>query len=121
MGYPMLPLTATRTASLGSDAKPSNAGAFWRLYAWGAGAALALIIAVMAGRTDLGAQRASAAVNAMLSPPPSPDQQLTEQMSAWSSAFDKQMRRQAEVIRALAEQRDGLANKVTALEQQVGE
>jgi hypothetical protein len=121
MGQGMLPATPSRTVSLGSGAKPTDARAFWQLYAWGAGAALALIIAVVAGRTDLGAQRASAAVAAMLSPPPSPDQQLTEQMTAWSASLDKQMRRQAEIIRALAEQRDSLTDKVGALERQLSE
>jgi hypothetical protein len=111
----------SRAVSLGSDANSSNLRTFWRLCAWGAGAVAALVVAVMAGRTELGAQRAHAALAAMLSPPPSPDQQLSDQMAAWSSGFDKQMRRQAEIIRTLTEQRDGFAEKVGALERQINE
>jgi hypothetical protein len=111
----------SRAVSLGSDANTSNVRIFLRLCAWGAGAAVALGVAVMAGRTELGAQRAHAALTAMLSPPPSPDQQLSDQMAAWSSGFDKQMRRQAEITRTLTEQRDGFAEKVGALERQVNE
>ncbi len=117
----MLTASPSRAVSLGSDANTSNLRTFWRLYAWGAGAVLALVVAVMAGRTELGAQRAHAVLTAMLSPPPSPDQQLSEQMAAWSSGFDKQMRRQAEIIRTLTEQRDGLADNMGALERQVNE
>jgi hypothetical protein len=117
----MLTASPSRAVPLGSDANTSNLRTFWRLYAWGAGAALALIVAVMAGRTELGAQRAHAVLAAMLSPPPSPDQQLSDQMAAWSNGFDKQMRRQAEIIRTVTEQRDGLADKVGALERQVNE
>jgi len=117
----MLTASPSRAVSLGSDANSSNLRTFWRLYAWGAGAVLALVVAVVAGRTELGAQRAHALLTAMLSPPPSPDQQLSDQMAAWSSGFDKQMRRQAEIIRTLTEQRDGLADKLGALERQVNE
>jgi hypothetical protein len=117
----MLTASPSRAVSLGSDANTSNLRTFWRLNAWGAGAALALVVAVMAGRTELGAQRAHAVLTAMLSPPPSPDQQMSDQMAAWSSGFDKQMRRQAEIIRTLTEQRDDLADKVGALERQVNE
>jgi hypothetical protein len=66
----MLTASPSRAVSLGSDANPSNLRTFWRLYAWGAGAVLALVVAVMAGRTELGAQRAHAVLTAMLSPAP---------------------------------------------------
>jgi hypothetical protein len=114
-------LSATRIVPLAADANLSTSPAFWRLFAWGAGATLALVVAIMAGRTELGAQRVHAALTAMFSAPPSPDQQLSEQMTAWSNGFDKQMRRQAEIIRMLGEQRDSLADKVGALERQLSE
>jgi hypothetical protein len=94
---------------------------FLRLCAWGSGATLALVIAVAAGRTELGAQRAHAALAAMLSGPATPDRQLSEQMLAWSNGFDQQMRRQAEIIRALTEQRDDLTEKVSAIERQIND
>jgi hypothetical protein len=111
----------SRAISLGTGANPIDSRALLRLSAWGAGAALGLIVAVMAGRTELGAVRAHAALTAWLSPPPSPDQQMSEQMMALSSGFDKQMRRQAEIVSALEEQRDSLADKVSALEHQIGD
>jgi len=111
----------SRALPSGSGANVTNSRLFLKLCAWGAGAALALVAAVAAGNTELGAQRARAAMNVMLSRPPGPDQQMSEQMSALSGEIDRQMRRNAEVIRVLAEQRDGLAEKVGLLERRITE
>ena len=111
----------SRTVSLGPGASLINSRPFLQLCAWGAGAALALIVAVAAARTDLGAERARAAMTAMLSPPQSPDRQLSAQIATLSGEFDQQMRRHAEAIRALAEQRDSLSDKVGTLERQINE
>jgi hypothetical protein len=111
----------SRAISLGAGANLIDSRALLRLCAWGSAAVVALIVAVMAGRTELGAERAHAALTAMLSPPPGPDLPMSEQLTALSSGVDKQMRRQAEVITALAEQRDSLADKVSALEHQINE
>jgi hypothetical protein len=46
---------------------------------------------------------------------------MSEQMLALSGEFDKQMRRHAEMIGTLAEQRDSLADKVGFLERQINE
>ncbi len=95
------------------------------LAAWGVAAATALAVVVVAGRTELGAQRAQAALMAMFSPPPSPDQhadqQLSSQMIAWSQGVEKQFRRQSDIIETLTEQRDRLADKVAAMDHQLGE
>jgi hypothetical protein len=56
----------TRAVPSGAGERAVNARQFLRLLAWGAGAALALVIAVTAGRTELGAKRAHAALMAML-------------------------------------------------------
>jgi hypothetical protein len=117
----MLVASPSRAISLEAGENIVNSRALLRLCAWGSGAMLALVVAVMAGRTELGAQRAHAALTAWFSPPPSPDQQMSEQMMALSSGFDKQMRRQAEVIGTLAEQRDSLDDKVGALERQLSD
>jgi hypothetical protein len=91
-----------------------------RLLAWGAGATLALAAAVAAGRTELGTERAQSALAAMQGTK-SVAKDQSSQVVAWSSAVDAQMRRQGEVIRNLAEQRDGLVDKVGAMERQVTE
>jgi hypothetical protein len=114
----------SRAVSFGTDPRAFNARMFLRLCAWGSGAALALVIAVAAGRTELGARRAHAALTAMLSGPATPDQQfsdLSERMTAWSDGLDQRMRGQAETIRALTDERDDQAAKLSALERQIGE
>ena len=111
----------SRAVSLGSGANIINSRVFLRLCAWGSGAAFALVVAVAASRTELGVQRARAAMTAMLTPPQSPDQQMSAQISTLSGEFDKQMRRHAEMIRTLAEQRDSLVDKVGLLEHQIDE
>ncbi len=114
-------LSPSRAASLARDEKALNVRMFAKLVAWGAAALVALIVAVAAERTELGSQRAHASLTAMLNPPAEPDQQVSEQMMAWSEGFDKQMHRQAEVIVALTQERDALTEKITGLERQVGD
>jgi len=111
----------SRAVSLGPGANIINSRPFLKLCAWGVGAALALVAAVAAGNTELGALRARAAMTAVLSPPAGPDRKTSEQISALSGEFDRQMRRHAEMIRILAEQRDDLTGKVGMLERQINE
>jgi hypothetical protein len=118
-------LSPTRATSLAKDGSGFNGRMFVRLCAWVSAAMVALVIAVAAGRTELGSERAHAALVAMLSPPAASDrrsdQQLSEQMMAWSESVDKQMRRQAEAIRTLTEDRQALLEKLGAMERQVGD
>jgi hypothetical protein len=93
---------------------------YLRLFAWGAGATLALAVAVAAGRTEPGTERVQSALAAMLGTKPVAKDSSSD-VVARSSAVDAQMRRQADVIRDLAEQRDGLADKVGAMERRVTE
>jgi hypothetical protein len=64
-----------------SRAVSSGAGhkspAFLQLCAWGSAAALALAVAVVAGRTELGAKRAHAALDAILGAPVEPGEIAT--------------------------------------------
>jgi len=80
-----------------------------------------LCIAIMVGRTELGSQRAHAAFAAFVSPPASVDRPLSDQMMAWASGFDKQMQRQAEIIRALAQERTALAGRLDTMERAIGD
>jgi len=111
----------SRAVLLGPGANLITSRAFLLLCAWGTGATVALAVAVAAGRTDLGDQRARAAITAIFSPPQSPDQQMSGQMSALSVEFDKQTRRHADLIRTLTEQRDSLADRQGLLEHQIRE
>lgn len=111
----------SRAVSSGSSTSIANLRPFLVLGAWGVGAALALMAAVVAARTDLGGQRLQAAIAAILSPPAGPDQRVSEQISALSGALEKQMRRQADMMRSLAEQHDAVAQRVGVLERQLNE
>lgn len=113
----MLIAGPSRTEPSPSIAKTRSALLPW---AWGAGAALALVAAVTAGRTDLGSQRARAAVTAMLSPPHT-EQQASRRISALSGEQDDEMRRQAEMLQALTEQRDRLGERLGVLERRIDE
>jgi hypothetical protein len=111
----------SRAVPSGGGEHAVNTRLFLRLLAWGVGAALALVIAVAAGRTELGAKRAHAALTAMLSDPTPAEPQISERLTAWSNGVDAEMRRQAETVRAVAGQRDNLAEKVAAVERQLGD
>ena len=100
--------------------KGLDAGHYLRLLAWGAGAVLAITLAVAAVRTELGTERAHLALSDVLGTRPVAKDE-SSQFVAWSNAVDAQIRRQADVIRDLGEQRDGLADKVAFLERQVTE
>jgi hypothetical protein len=110
-----------RAVPSGGGEHAVNTRLFLRLLGWGTGAALALVIAVAAGRTELGAKRANAALMAMLSSPEPAQPPISERLAAWSNGVEQEMRRQAETIRAITDQRDVLAEKVAAVERQVGD
>jgi hypothetical protein len=117
-----MPTTSpSRAVSLESSANVINSRSLLLLCAWGTAAALAVVAAVAAGRTELGDLRLRAAMDAILSPPQSPDRQLSGQISTLSGQFDKEMRRQADMIHTLTEQRNGLLDRVGRLERQLNE
>jgi hypothetical protein len=110
---------------------------WWGLAGWSGGAILAVAAVVAALRTEVGIERARADFAAVTNPKASQDlrgQNIRDQesraptsppasdkLAAWSGGVDQQLRHQAEVIRSLAEQRDGLADKVGAMERQLNE
>ncbi len=115
----------TRAVPLIADDRDFGKLKILPLFAWGLGAAIALGFAVVAARTEVGAQRAHAVLVNMLSPPASADQraeqQLSGQMVAWSQGVEKQFRRQSDIIQSLTEQRDTLSDKVTAMERHLND
>lgn len=117
----MLALRPLSSVAFAAQTNLSIARLSLRLSAWACAAMLALVLALAAGRTELGAQRAHAALTAMQSGPTGPDQQWSDQMAAWSNGFDRQMRRMTDIIRTLTQERDGLAEKVTVLERRLND
>ncbi len=110
-----------RAASLASNETFFNGRVFFRLCAWASAAMLALVLAVAAGRTELGSQRFRAAVTAIFSAPDERDPDLSRQIAALSTGVEREMQRQAEMIRVLAMERGAAAERVAGLERQVNE
>ncbi len=110
-----------RAASLASNETFFNGRVFFRLCAWASAAMLALVLAVAAGRTELGSQRFRAAVTAIFSAPDERDPDLSRQIAALSTGVEKEMQRQAEMIRVLAMERGAAAERVAGLERQINE
>jgi hypothetical protein len=94
---------------------------FLRLCAWGTGAALAIAAAIAAGRTELGAKRAHAMLEAIFSNPVSPENQAAQRLTAWSNEVGAEVRRQADMIRALVADREGMARKLTVMDGRIGD
>jgi hypothetical protein len=92
-----------------------------RLGFWGVGAIVALTIAVLAGRSDLGEQRVEVALANISAKPGEPSRTLTTQLLARAGNVETQNRKLTESIQTLSADRDALANKVTSLEQSLGD
>jgi hypothetical protein len=108
-------------AVFGADENAFDTGTFIRLSAWCGAALGAVVIAITVGRSDLGAQRAHAALVALVSPPVSNDAHLSDQMGALASGLDRQLNRQNEAIRAIGDARNASDGKVDALERAVSD
>jgi len=79
-----------------------------RLGSWGAAAAGALLIAVLAMRSDAGARRVAGALNA--------DAQTATQLAARRQELETETKRLVESVRTLSSDRDRLLARVTVLE-----
>jgi hypothetical protein len=87
-----------------------------RLTSWGAGAALALALAVMSGVSSSGAHRVSVAV-AALTGQSEPQRQVTAaQLIPRSADIENETRRLNEAIRLLAADRDRLQTRIGSIE-----
>lgn len=120
--------TRSPTRDLPSRTDAFRSHGLLRLGGWGGAATLALATAIAAARSDTGVEHAKADLAAMQGPGPiaklSPAQSgdpASGKFAAWSSGVEQEMRRQADVIRSLADQRDGLAEKVSGVERQLNE
>jgi hypothetical protein len=87
--------------------------ALLRLTAWGAGASLALALAVTSGISGTGARRANVAIAALTSGEP---RQVTAQLAPRAADMEAETRRLNEAIRLLAADRDRLQTRLGSLE-----
>jgi hypothetical protein len=92
-----------------------------RIGAWGACAVVALGAAVVAGRTEVGEQRAGAALAMLMTAPSELMTHPTNLLAARSSDADYEARRLAESVRTLTADRDRLATRVAALERNLND
>ncbi len=90
-----------------------NMRALWRLAIWGASAAAALTLVVVASFSDTGSRRIA---TAMASPTGKDDQKAPIQVAVRSAEQDAETRRLAEVVRTLTADRDRLAARLGAVE-----
>jgi hypothetical protein len=98
-----------------------DANALARLGCWALLAVIAVGGAVYASRTELGARRVVVATANINADPGEPSRTLTTQLLARASAVEAQNRRLSDSLQALAADRDALTNKVTSLEQSLGD
>jgi hypothetical protein len=92
-----------------------------RIGTWGVCAAVALGAAVVAGRTEVGEQRAGAALAMLMTAPSELMTHPTNLLAARSSDTDYEARRLAESVRTLTADRDRLATRVAALERNLND
>ncbi len=92
----------------------------WRQAVWGCVAAAALLLAVVAGFTNAGAQRAALVLSSLNGAPASPAQtaqaQPPNQPVSRSLDSDFIVRQLTQSVRALAEDRDRMAKRLAAVE-----
>ena len=84
-----------------------------RLGVWGFSAVIAIGVAVLAGRTEVGAARASAALAALRNSP----MELLNPGASEASRAEAEVKDLAETVKALTADRDRLAARVASLEQ----
>jgi hypothetical protein len=124
-----VPHAAMRSAPRGGKpaAKPAfSMESLWRLAAWASTAAMALFVAVIATRGDVGSDRVSGALASLhLASPPSHAGPVPAQLasqaapSSRGSDLDVTTRQLTQAVRVLTEDRDRLAARVTMLERNV--
>lgn len=129
-----MPVPASAIA--GTDNMAFTMKALWRLALWGSMAAAALAVAVLVGRSGTGLERAGiAAANWSGLPARQPqvavptdvqaqvqaDAQAVAQAVNRSFDAEAEAKRAADAVRVLANDRDHLTTRVTALEQKIGD
>lgn len=109
----------TAALKMTSAKKAFTMEGLWRLAAWGAAAACAMLIAVLTTRGEVAAGRRPVAVASMhrtTMPPPLSVPVKTEAISRPAADADAETRQLSEAIRGLVAQNDELQSRVAAIE-----
>src|SRR3989304_6348672 len=113
--------SSPRAALIARDGERVDLRALARLGTWGLAAVLAVALAVSVGRSELGTQRATAALAAMTAPPGEAPEIVTAQLAARALEADRQVRQLSDTVRLLAAERAQFAQRVAALERSIGD
>jgi hypothetical protein len=121
----MLP-SPSQSVSVESETRSDTIRMFLRSCLWGGGAILAIAGTMAMAQTELGAQRAAAALANIFGGPARTEsantqQNLSVEITDWSNAFDKELRRQADLLRAAANERREFVDKYNALQRRLDE
>jgi hypothetical protein len=111
---------------LPSRTEASVGRALLRFAGWGGAATAALTIAIAAGRTGAGMERARDDLAAMQGGKSQPMTganvgPAAEKIAGWSAGIEQEMRRQAGLIASQSDRYEGLTDKVSAVERQLSE
>jgi hypothetical protein len=111
----------SRAASIADDDEQFDRSGLLRISAWGLAAVIAVTVAVLAGRTEIGWRRVGAAVAAMTASPADTPQATLRQLLARTADTEREARRLAELVRTLTSERERLAVRLGMVEREVGD
>lgn len=109
-----------RATVVAKDHKAFDRPTLMRLGAWGLCALASIALVVYVAQTNLGTQRAAAAVAAILSPPRDAGMTVTQVM-ARTAESEREARHLTEIVRSLSSERDRLALRVDSVEREMGD
>jgi hypothetical protein len=110
-----------RAATIADDDEQFDRSTALRLGVWGVAAVVAVTLAVLAGRTDLGAKRVHAAYAAITASPGDPPPALVGQLLARTADMEREARRLTESVRALTGERERLTARLGLVEREMGD
>jgi hypothetical protein len=110
-----------RAAIVADDDEQFDTQTLIRLTAWGVSAVICVAMLVLAARTDLGAQRLSAGLIAIATPPGESDSIATGQLLARTANAEREARRAVETAITLSGDRERMAMRVNTLEHDIGD
>jgi hypothetical protein len=110
-----------RAATIADDDEQFDRSTALRLGVWGVTAVVAVTLAVLAGRTDLGAKRVRAAYAAITASPGDPPSATVGQLLARTADMEREARRLTESVRALTGERERLTARLGLVEREMGD
>jgi hypothetical protein len=110
-----------RAATIADDDEQFDKSAALRLGTWGVVAVVAVTVAVLAGRTELGAKRVQAAYAAITASPGEPPPAVVGQLLARTADVEREARRLADTVRSLTTERERLTTRLGLVEREMGD